>query len=199
LAEVRSTANLPPDALVVGSVGSLSPIKDNALLLRAAAQLRPEFPRLHVVLVGRDAGSRKDLESLADGLGIHDIVRFTGQMPQHPSAHNLFDVSVLTSVSEGLPNSVLEAMAAARPVVATRVGAVADAVVEGITGLIVPPRDPDALAASLRPLLADPTLRLRLGSAGRERARERYSADHAITALIEVYQGLVSGSSPENH
>lgn len=191
----RHELSLPAGALVVGSVGSLSPIKHNALLVRAAAELRTEFPDLHVVLIGRDAGSRTHLEILAEDLGLRDVIKFTGQMPQHPSAHYLLDVSVLTSFSEGLPNSVLEAMAAARPVIATRVGAVPDAVVDGVTGFIVPPDDQGALTGTLRRLLRDTELRRRFGSAGRKRAREQYSAEPAIAALLHLYRSVIRGGA----
>ncbi|HSJ13153.1 MAG TPA: glycosyltransferase [Longimicrobiales bacterium] len=191
----RRAFDIPSDAVLIGTVGSLSPIKDHATLLRAAAQLIPHFPALHVVLVGRDAGSGAALDRLAAELGITRRVRFAGQRPQHPSAHYLFDVSVLTSVSEGLPNSILEAMAAGRPVVATDVGAVSDAVIDHVTGFTVPPRDVGILTARLATLLEDPDLRCRLGSAGRLRARQMYSEDTAIGELIKVYGGLTGAEN----
>lgn len=188
----KQELGIPADALVAGSVGSLSPIKDNALLVRAVAALRSEFPNLQLVLAGRDAGSRADLERLAATLEMSDRIRFAGERPQHPSAHYLFDVSALTSISEGLPNTVLEAMAAARPVIATRVGAVPDAVAHGTTGFIIPPRDPDALAGALRTLLGNPGLRRELGEAGRRRARDLYSEQVAIGALLALYDSVLS-------
>jgi glycosyltransferase involved in cell wall biosynthesis len=181
---------LPADVLVVGAVASLSPIKDHATLLRAAAALMTRWPQLHVVLVGADNGSRSDLELLAARLDIGQRVRFAGLRPSQPSAHHLFDISTLTSVSEGLPNSVLEAMAAARPVVATSVGAVPDAVVDGETGFLVPAGDDAALAARLATLLADEELRRRMGDAGRQRARDQYSAAVAVSRLLEVYEAI---------
>jgi glycosyltransferase involved in cell wall biosynthesis len=185
--------DLPADMLLVGSVASLSPIKDHATLLRAAAALMTRWSELHVVLVGADNGSRSGLELLAAQLGISDSVHFAGLRPSQPSAHHLFDISTLTSVSEGLPNSVLEAMAAARPVVATSVGAVPDAVIDGETGFLVPAGDDAALAARLAVLLADQELRRRMGEAGRQRAREQYSADTAVSRLLEVYQTIAPG------
>lgn len=187
---LRAELGLPPDALVVGVVASLQPIKDHATLLRAAAPLAGEFPRLHLVLVGRDAGEQASLRALAAELGIADRVRLAGARPNQPSPHHLFDVSALTSVSEGLPNSLLEAMAAGKPVVATRVGAVADAVVHGETGFLVHARDATAVADALRPLLADPGLRERMGSAGRERAHVAFSRSAAIDRLMTLYHEL---------
>ncbi len=165
-------------------------IKDHATLLRAASLVSLEFPRLHLVLVGRDAGELAPLRALAAELGIADRVRFAGARPSQPSPHHLFDVSALTSVSEGLPNSLLEAMAAGKPVVATRVGAVADAVVDGETGLLVPAREAAAVARALRSLLADRELCERMGAAGRERARAGFSRSAAIDRLMTLYYEL---------
>lgn len=184
--------DLPDDRTVAGVVASLSPIKDHGTLLRAMASLAKDWPRLHLVLVGGDGGSRRELEQLTGNLGIADRVRFAGFRPNQPSAHHLFDISVLTSVSEGMPNSVLEAMAAGRPVVATRVGAIPDAVIDGETGLLVPPREPGSVAAALGTLLRDPARGINLGARGRERARARYAATGVIARLNELYHELVS-------
>jgi glycosyltransferase involved in cell wall biosynthesis len=187
--------NLPEGSLVVGAVASLSPIKDHATLLRAAASLSADWPMLHVVLVGRDAGSRKSLEQLAGQLGILGRVHFAGVQPNYPSAHHLFDISVLTSVSEGMPNSVLEAMACARPVVATAVGAVPEAVTDGENGFLVEVGNSEKLKSRLHLLLKDPALSRRLGAQGRERARRDYSAPSAIRQLLAVYHDLVPRGS----
>lgn len=181
---------LPVERLVVGVVASLSPVKDHATLLLAVAKLVGEWRQLHVVLVGADAGSRRALEQLAAELGIADRLRFGGLRPSQPSPHHLFDISALPSLSEGMPNSILEAMAAGRPVVATSVGAVPDAVVHGKTGLLVPPRNPEALADALATLLSSPERRARVGAAGRQRALSEYSAESAIGRLLTLYREL---------
>jgi L-malate glycosyltransferase len=178
---------LPAQRLVVGVVASLQPIKDHGTLLRAIAALAPHWPTLHAVLVGADAGSRGELEALVEGLGITDRVRFAGLRPATPSPHHLFDIAALTSVSEGLPNSLLEAMAAGRPVVATAVGAVPDIVEHGSTGLLVAPRAPEQLAAALAALLAAPSRREQYGAAGRNRALERHGVEAALQPLLEAY------------
>jgi glycosyltransferase involved in cell wall biosynthesis len=109
----------------------------------------------------------------------------------------LFDVSVLCSVAEGFPNSVLEAMAAARPVVATRVGGIPDAVRDGLTGVLVPARDPDALAAALQPLVGTPASeRARtLGAAAQVYARAEYQESRLIERLTAWYESLVPSVS----
>jgi glycosyltransferase involved in cell wall biosynthesis len=189
-ASIARELGLPADRLVVGVVANLSPIKDHATLFRAVASLAHRWPALRLVLVGSDGGSRGDLERLAGELGLADRIHFAGHRPNLPSPHHLFDVSVLTSVSEGMPNSILEAMASAKPVVATSVGAIPDAVADGVTGFLVPPRDPDRLRERLHLLLSDAELRRRLGEAGRAKARAEYAATAAITRLVDTYRAV---------
>jgi glycosyltransferase involved in cell wall biosynthesis len=181
---------LPEERLVIGIVASLSPIKDHATLLQAVATMVADWPQLHVVLVGDDRGRRSQLEALTAELELQERVHFAGQRPAAPSLHHLFDVSVLTSTSEGMPNSIIEAMAAGRPVVATSVGAVKDAIADGITGVLVPPRDVQALRSQLNLLLGDPRRRNLLGAAGRKKARAQYSVAAAIEPLLGTYLSL---------
>lgn len=194
LARWRSELALDGDVLVVGIVASLLPIKDHATLLRAAAQLAPQWPLLRIVIVGQGPELAK-LRELATTLGIGEIVRFAGLRPQVPSLHFLFDVSVLCSVSEGFPNSLVEAMAAGRPIVATDVGGVRDAVRDGENGLLVPPGDPQALASALATLLASRERRRELGSAGAQRARREFHASVVVGMLEQLYERLLSAHS----
>jgi L-malate glycosyltransferase len=193
---LEAELDLPANRVVVGVVASLQPIKDHATLVRAIALLAPRHPQLHLIIVGADSGSRLDLERLVADLGIASRVRFAGLRPSIPSMHWLFDISALTSVSEGLPNSLLEAMAAARPVVATKVGAIPDAVSDGTTGLLVSAKDVDAAAGRLEQLLTDPLLRQRFGEAGREEAMLRYSAAAAEGNLLKLYSELAGQQQP---
>ncbi|HEX5071848.1 MAG TPA: glycosyltransferase [Gemmatimonadaceae bacterium] len=181
---------LEPDAVVVGIVASLLPIKDHATLLRAVASLTPEWPALRLVVVGQ--GPELDrLRALADELGIARAVRFAGLRPQIPSFHFLFDISVLSSVSEGFPNSLVEAMAAGRPIVATDVGGVRDAVRNGENGLLVAAGDAPAFAGALRVLLRDADLRRHMGAVGAQRAREEFHAAAVVGSLERLYERLL--------
>ena len=182
---------IPPDAAVVGIIARLAAVKDHLTLLRAVGLLRPRWPRLRVLLVG-DGECRGSLEAEANLLGIQDIVVFAGHQPHVPNLHSLFDVSVLCSVDEAFPNSVVEAMAAGRPVVATAVGGIPDAVESGITGLLVRPGAPEELAHALDELLRNPELAGRLGRTGREWAREHYAEQTVIAALEALYVESVS-------
>jgi glycosyltransferase involved in cell wall biosynthesis len=187
----RRDLGVPAGALVVGAVARLVPVKDHATLLRAAATLAEAHPLLHVVLVG-DGEARSSLEAMAADLLPPGRVHFAGTRSNDLNLHGMFDVSVLSSLSEGFPNSVVEAMAAGRPVVATAVGGTVDAVVEGVTGFLVPPRDPAALASALEVLLRDAPLRQKMGRAGRERATQEYHAGSVIGALSTWYESLVA-------
>jgi glycosyltransferase involved in cell wall biosynthesis len=190
----RAEIGVSAEAPVVGCVASLQPIKDHATLLRAVARLRGEFPALRLVLVGADNGSLAELRALVVELGIGDQVNFAGLRPSLPTWHHLFDVSTLTSVSEGLPNSVLEAMAAGRPVVATDVGALRDAVAEGETGHLVRAGDDAALADRIAGLLRDPARARRFGERGRVLAQENYSAAAAMNGLLSLYASVAGRS-----
>ena len=182
---------VPRDALVAGMVARLRMVKNHESLFRAAARLRAEFPALRVVLVG-DGGSRDDLEALTRETGVADIVHFAGHRDQRLNLNRLFDVSVLCSLSEGFPNAVVEAMAAERAVVATRVGGIPDAIDHGETGLLVPPRAPDELAAAIGSLLRDPARRAAMGAAAQRAARVRFLASAVLPRLYALYDRLLS-------
>jgi glycosyltransferase involved in cell wall biosynthesis len=183
---------------VIGIVANLSPVKDHASLLRAVAVLAPRWPSLRILLVGADGGCRGALERLAGELGIGRRVVFAGPRPNEPNLHHLFDVSVLCSTSEGLPNSILEAMAAGRPVVATDVGACGDAVLDGETGVLVPPSAPAALADALGRLLSEPGRGRAMGEAGQRRAASNYSAASALGSLESLYEKMTRSESRQS-
>ncbi len=172
--------------LVVGSLGRLDAVKGYDLLLRALARL----PELRVVVVGEGA-ARSELERLARELGVADRVELPGWADRPSTVLPGFDVFCLPSRSEGFPLSIVEAMLAALPVVATRVGSVAELVVDGQTGVVVERDDVDGLVAALA-LLCDDGLRARFGTAGRERARQRYTVEHMARAYEKLWERVVA-------
>lgn len=184
---------LTPGHLIVGCVARLVPVKNQALLLRAIEPLTREHPSLAVVLIG-DGESREALGDLAHALGIQDIVHFAGERQSRPNNHFHFDISVSCSTSEGSPNSVIEAMAAGRPVVATDVGGTADAVQDEVTGLLVPSSDVDAMRHALERLITDHGLRSTLGATGRSVAARDYSEDAVLTHLTGCYRACLHES-----
>ncbi|MBV8146486.1 MAG: glycosyltransferase [Gammaproteobacteria bacterium] len=177
---------VPPEAFVVGSVARLAPVKNHATLLRALAQLPTE---VHAVLIGAGP-ERAALGDLARNLQIESRVHFTGELLEAGNLHQFFDASVLCSRSEGSPNSVLEALAAGCPVIATPVGGVPEIIVDRQTGLLVPVDAAAALAAGLAELRQDAQLRSRLSEAGIARARMKYHRNVVIAQLESLYQML---------
>ncbi|MBA3585933.1 MAG: glycosyltransferase [Gemmatimonadetes bacterium] len=171
---------------VVLTVARLDPQKGHEYLLAAAAAI----PQAVFVFAG-EGEERPRLERMARALGVADRVRFLGHRSDIPDLLAVCDVFVLPSLYEGLPLAVLEAMAAAKPVVATAVGGTDEAVTNGKSGLLVPPAEPSALADAIRTVLGDPTVARRLGEAGQARARREFSASRMIREVSGVYEDLL--------
>jgi glycosyltransferase involved in cell wall biosynthesis len=186
----RRAWNVPEAAVVIGCVARLVPVKDHATLVDAFAALRAQRPDVHLVLIG-DGACRPVLEAQVERLGLRDGVTFTGELRGGGNHHRAFDISALVSLSEGFPNTLVEAMAAGVPVVATAVGGSIDAVADGETGLLVPPRSPRELADALLRLVDSPPLRRTLGDAGRARATLTYRAAPTLLALQSMYEALL--------
>jgi glycosyltransferase involved in cell wall biosynthesis len=184
VARARRARPGDPGPLRVLAVGRLRAPKDFRTLVRAVAALEPDVCR---VLVAGEGPDRPLLAAEIDALGLRGRVVLAGE--RHDVARLLAyaHVFVLPSRSEGHPVSVLEAMAAGVPVVASRVGGIPEQVADGETGLLVEPGDVDGLAAALRRLAADPALRRRLGEAGRARAEEAFDLPAFRRAHLEVY------------
>lgn len=195
----RRELGVPADATVVGTVASLSWLKGHQSVLSACARDGEELESLHLLFVG-DGPERRDLEEMARDLGIGQRVHFAGRLPNVPNLHHLFDVSVLCSLTEAFPNSLLEAMAAGKPVVASRVGGIPDAVRDGETGFLVDPKDEASLADRLQRLASEPLLRSTMGEMGRRRVREHFSPPAAMGALAALYGGVggPGGVAPED-
>jgi len=185
----RDGLGLREDDLVVGTVGVLRPQKALDVLVRAAAILRPEFPRLRVLLIG--AGPEYEtLEKLIGELDLSSTVRLLGYRTDVPELLPLFDVAASSSDFEGSPLAVLEYMEAALPVVSTRVGGVPDLIEDGVMGLLVDRRDPGALAGAIAELLRDPERRARMGRLARDRRRSEFDIDVTVERLQQLYEDL---------
>ena len=184
----------PRNQPVIGYVGRLSREKGVDVLVSALAGLRAREPAPVLLLVGAGP-ERRDLEYLAARLGVLDRVVFFGEADDVRQCYGDMDLLVLPSRYEGLPNVLLEAHAAALPVVATRVGGVPEIVSDGVTGLLVPSDDPKALAAAIDRLLDDGELRASLGAAGSEFVAENHSVDGMIAAYEILYRCLLKEKS----
>jgi len=176
--------------VLVGVVGRLVADKGGENLLLAAQNLPPSLDA-RFVFVG-DGPCRAEWEALAAQLGIAHRVVFAGARGDMPEVYASLDLVVLPSLVEALPMCLLEAMAAGRPVIATRVGMVPHVVLHERTGLLVDPGDPTALAGSIERLLRDRELAARLGAAGRERASEEFSAEVMAKQYLELYSQVLS-------
>lgn len=184
----------PPGTVLIGTVGRLDAVKDQAGLIAAFRVLCEALPhereRLRLVLVG-GGSQRAALESQIARDGLSAQVRLLGNRDDVATLLAEFDVFALSSIAEGMPGVLLEAMAFGLPVVATDVGGVSEVVVAGVTGTLVAASDPKALAAVLSNYVRDEKLRIQHGSAGRERVATRFSLQSMLSAYTELYDGLL--------
>jgi glycosyltransferase involved in cell wall biosynthesis len=178
------------DEVLVGFVGRLVPIKRVDLVLRSVATAREQGVPVRLMIVG-DGPCRASLEELANRLGISDIVRFVGYLPDSSAAAAGADIAILTSDNEGTPVALIEAAAAGCPAVATAVGGVPDVVVPG-AGVPVLAGDHDALAQALARLGRDAELRAEMGARAREHVTGMLSIERLLRDVEEVYDELLA-------
>jgi glycosyltransferase involved in cell wall biosynthesis len=190
----RMALGLPPDALVLGTLGRLTEQKGQRVLLRAVAELARTIPNVTLFLAG--AGSlRESLEAEAASLGIAERVRFLGLRRDRETLYAAMDIFVLPSRWEGLSLALVEAMGAGRAVVATAVGGNPEVVQDGRTGLLVPTDDYHALTDALTHVALDRDLRNALGDAAAADVRARFSIEQHVAQLAALYrQGLAEHS-----
>jgi glycosyltransferase involved in cell wall biosynthesis len=194
-AAVRSGLGIPADVPLAGMVACLKPQKDPLAFVAAAAAVRKRVPDAWFLLVG-DGQLRPAVAAAVSRLGLADRLVLAGWRRDIPAVMDALDVLVLTSLHEGLPRVIPEAMASGRPVVATAVDGSPEAVAEGETGHLVPPRDPEAVAARTAALLADPARARRMGAAARERVAE-WDIDEMVRRQERLYERLLAGRARE--
>ena len=188
LEPIRKELQMKMEGLVILSVGGLRPVKDQETLIRAVAKVRHTLPQVYLLIVGTDHGSGvlHKLQELVEKLNIQEHVHFLGVRHDIPQLMQLCNVYVNTSIFEGMSNTILEAMAAGRPVIATRVGGNPELVKDKITGYLIEPKSVESLANRLNELLMDPELAEAMGSAGRKGAEQ----NHSMSTMINRYQAL---------
>jgi L-malate glycosyltransferase len=189
-AELHEELWLPHHAPLVGNVAALVPHKGQRHLLDAAVDVLPHTPDARFIIAG-DGELREALEHQIKHHHLEKHVILTGFRPDVLSLHKAFDIFVMSSITEGLGTSVLDAMAAGKPVVATRTGGIPEVVVDGETGFLVPPRDHRAMADAIVKLLEDADLRRQMGAAGRARVCEHFTAEVMVRKTVEVYDALL--------
>ena len=180
-----------PDKSVIGILATLRDWKGHDYLLDAMVVLRPRFPDLFLLIVG-DGPRRAHLERRTDELGLRDIVRFAGNQDNVPQWLATMDLFALPSYGEeGVPQAIMQAMACGLPVISTRVGAIAEAVVADQTGLLIPTRDSTALAAAISDLLQDPAKRQRFSAAAVVYARASFGIDQMLDRMETAFRLVI--------
>lgn len=183
----RRQLQLQGKDLVVGTIARLDPVKDLETLVRAFREIAGSNPMTRLVIIG-DGPERGMLEQVVSECDLQSAVTFTGQRNDARALLPALDVYANSSITEGISVTILEAMAACLPVVASRVGGNAEVVAEEQTGLLTAARDPRSLAASLRTLLNDDRRRASLGAAGRKRVEFSFSLETMVTSYLECYR-----------
>jgi glycosyltransferase involved in cell wall biosynthesis len=191
--ETRRVLGVGADAFVVGWVGRMTAVKRTDDVLLAFRALRDRGVDAWLCLVG-DGPDRPELERRAHALGVMRHTLFLGYQEDVGRFYAAFDAMILPSGNEGTPVSVIESLAAGRPVVATRVGGVPDVIVDGEDGFLVDPGDVDQLADALARLAEDPDLRQRMGEAGRARVVPRYAVDRLVDDVDRLYRSLLGAA-----
>lgn len=198
---LRRELSFGPADYLVGVVAALEDHKGHAYLLQASRILRREAPNIKIIIVG--TGSlRLELDRQTRELGVEDMVFFLGFREDIPRVLASLDLFVLSSYLEGMGSSILDAMASRLPVVATRAGGIPEVVTDNETGLLVPPRDPEALANAILRLYRDRELGRRLARRGYEVVYEKYSAEAMAAKILSLYHqkgvGIKRGSDHAN-
>jgi glycosyltransferase involved in cell wall biosynthesis len=175
---------------IIATAGRLSPEKGHRYLIEAMSSILAGRKNIILLIFG-DGPRRDELTRLARKLGCSGSIYFVGFVPDFSQLLEQIDLFVLPSLSEGLPNVVLEALAAGKPVVGTAVGGVPELIANGETGLLVPPRDSGQLAQAITKLLDDRTLARRLGQAGQELVRKTYSFERQCHLMMQVYKKVL--------
>ena len=189
--ETRRQMGLRDDTFVVGWVGRMTAVKNTDSVVQALRQLMERGIDAYAVLVG-DGPDRDHLERYARDLGVIKRCLFLGYQEDVARFYDAMDVLLLPSINEGTPVSVIEALAAGRPAVATRVGGIPDVVRDGVDGFLVDLGDADALADRLADLAADPIRRAEMGASGRARVFERYAVERLVDDVDKLYRLLLA-------
>jgi sugar transferase (PEP-CTERM/EpsH1 system associated) len=191
--EARKRLGLPGDATIVGAVGRLVPVKDHATLIAAVRRIRDSGLRATLVIAG-EGPLRHALQRQIVTLGVEESVQLLGHRPDIEHVLAALDIFVLSSRSEGLPNTVLEAMASGLPVVSTKVGGAEEVVLDGQTGILVAPASGEALEEALAGLLTDSGRRRAMGAAGRQRVESEFALSKTLARYEELYMTLATES-----
>ena len=194
-AAIRAELGLKTSQHLVLYIGRLRRVKGVDYGIKAFAQALAKQPDMHLALAG-EGEERQHLEHLTEELGISERVSFLGVRNDLANVLSAADSVLMPSLTEGFPRVAIEAMASSKPVIATRVGGTPEAIVDGQSGILVPPKDTGAMASAIARLVADPDLQARLGSSARQRTEQHYSAASYVAHLDEMYQRWANTAKP---
>ena len=186
---IRAEFQIPETALLIGAIGRVVWQKGFDCFIRAIPHIAQSLPNSRFMLVG-DGALRNDLEARTESLGIQDRVLFTGQRTDVRDVLAALDIVVVPSLQEGFPVLTLEAMAMEKPIVASEIDGITEQIVNGKEGLLVPPKDPQAIAQAVRRLAENPEQASLLGKNARARVLREFSVDKMIAETIGVYESL---------
>jgi glycosyltransferase involved in cell wall biosynthesis len=190
---IKESLGIKKEIRVIGTIGSLTKEKGHVYLLKAATNVIERFPEVMFLFVG-DGKERMNLEKVASKLGIEDKIIFSGMREDVPEILSILDVFVLPSLNEGLPMALLEAQGARIPAVATRVGAIPVVLEDGVTGILVNSKDPEAISGAIIRILEDHDSALSMAQKGFERVRDNFSSEKMASKYLSIYKELIEGT-----
>lgn len=193
---VRISLGLDDSVFTIGTVGRLDPVKDHTSLLQAFLPIARSAQRVCLIIAG-DGPMRRAIESLSSELAISEKIRLLGERHDIPQVLKACDIFTLTSIAEGISNTILEAMASALPVVATRVGGNPELVDDGVSGYLVSARDVSALTAAYESYFYNPKLRDQHGRNARLRAEQKFSLERMASQYAQLYHGLMGAKEDQ--
>jgi len=188
----KSMFGIPPDAIVVGTVGWLLPIKGPMVLLKAMEGVWKHYPDIKLVYVGKGE-LEEGLKDKAAEMNVTDKVHFLGWREDIPELMQIMDIFVLPSLNEGMGRVLIEAMASSKPVIGSDVGGVPDLVVPGVNGLLVPPGNAQELSGAILKLIKDKALRKQMGQQGKRRVAQ-FDISNMIDKIDRLYEEMLMGS-----
>jgi glycosyltransferase involved in cell wall biosynthesis len=188
--DVRKQYDVRNDEILLGLVGRLSPEKGHRFFIEAFKSIAAAAPQVKAMIVG-EGQEREAITRAISRHGLEGRILLTGYQKNVSPFHNAFDILLLPSLSEGMPNAALEAMMFAKPVIASRAGGIPEVVLDGKTGLLVPSKNPVALAEAMLALISDETKRKAMGNAGKTRVENEFDPCHRVQRVIDMFTRLL--------
>lgn len=191
VSDIRAEFGIKKDVILIGNIAHMADHKGQIYLVRAADIVRKKYPNVRFIIVG-DGELRDNLESEAQKLGFNKALIFTGFRKDIVDFLAAFDIFAFPSYLEGLGTSLLDAMAMRKPIVSTVAGGIPEVVQDGMSGILVPPKDTESFASALIRLIEDSELRARYGNAGRRIVEERFTVEKVVEGTLAVYQRILN-------